>query len=67
MVIILLITVDINKELGKKIRELRREISHEELVHCYQSKSGCDKWAPFLFVELLSKLFGNPVLAIIHL
>jgi hypothetical protein len=31
----LLITVDINKELGKKIRELRREISHEELAHCY--------------------------------
>ena len=31
----LLITADINKELAKKIRELRREISHEELVYCY--------------------------------
>jgi hypothetical protein len=31
----LLITADINKELGKKIRELKREISHGQLVHCY--------------------------------
>jgi hypothetical protein len=50
MVIILLITVDIKKELGKKIRELRREISHEELVHCYQSKRSC-------FVNYLATLY----------
>jgi hypothetical protein len=30
----LLITADINKELGKKIQELKGEIFHEEFVHC---------------------------------
>jgi cell fate (sporulation/competence/biofilm development) regulator YmcA (YheA/YmcA/DUF963 family) len=61
MVIILLITVDIKKELGKKIRELRREISHEELVHCYQSKvdaiNGLLSYLWSCFVNYLATLY----------